>query len=206
MRNIITSRIFAIALSLIAAFALSACIGGGSSEPTRYFTLAVEKINMPQANPSGKRIQIRKFTIDQAYQRNNIVYRESAYDFSFYDLDLWASRPEYMVMQVASQYLEKSGLFASVESKATAKPDFELLGHIEAIEEVDEGSSQYAHLAIQLTFRKTESETPLWQETFDDKMSMDSREPKVTAQTVSKLLSQFMEKALEGISQSGLSN
>lgn len=206
MRNIKTTRILAIAMSLVAAIVLTACIGGGSSEPTRYFTLAVENISMPQAQPTGKRVQVRKFTIDQAYQRNNIVYRESAYDFSFYDLDLWASRPEYMVMQVAGQYLEKSGLFATVETKASAKPDFELLGHIEAIEEVDEGSSQYARLAMQLTFRKTESETPLWQGTFDEKMSMDSREPKVTAQTVSKLLSQFMEKAIEGISQSSLSN
>lgn len=206
MRNTRSTRIFAIALSLATAFALTACIGGGTSEPTRYFTLAVENISMPQAQATGKRVQVRKFTIEPAYQRANIVYRESAYDFMFYDFDLWATRPEHMLMQVAGQYLEKSGMFAAVETKTSAKPDFEFLGHVEAIEEVDEGDSQFARLAIQFTFRKTESDKPLWEGKFDEKIPMDSREPKVTAQTVSKLLAQFMEKALEGISQSDMSN
>ena len=121
---------------------LTACFGGSTSEPTRYFTLAVENIDMPNAGEASGRLQVRKFTIDQAYQRNNIVYRESAYDFMFYDLDLWASRPEQMVAQVAAEYIVKSGLFASVDTRASGKPDFELLGHIDAIEEIDEGSSQ----------------------------------------------------------------
>ena len=70
------------------ALSLTACLGGGSSEPTRYYTIAVENINHPSSEAfAGKSLQVRKFTIDQAYQRTNIVYRESAYDFMFYDLD-----------------------------------------------------------------------------------------------------------------------
>ena len=156
----ITLILFASALTLT----LTACLGGGSSEPTKYYTIAVESIQKPAANEAfqDKRLQVRKFTIEPAYQRSNIVYRESAYDFMFYDLDLWASRPEHMLMQVASEYLSKSGIFASVETKPTGKPDYELLGNVIAIEEVDEGSSQYARLAIQMTFRKTESDNALW--------------------------------------------
>ena len=120
------------------ALSLTACLGGGSSEPTKYYTIAVENIRMPStAAFADKRLQVRKFTIEPAYQRTNIVYRESAYDFMFYDLDLWASRPEHMLAQVASEYLNKSGIFKSVETKANGKPDFELLGNIVAIEEVD---------------------------------------------------------------------
>ena len=89
-------------IAILAAMTLTACFGGSTSEPTRYYTLAVENIDMPTAGDASGRLQVRKFTIDQAYQRNNIVYRESAYDFMFYDLDLWASRPEQMVAQVAS--------------------------------------------------------------------------------------------------------
>ena len=85
------------------ALSLTACLGGGSSEPTRYYTIAVENIQSPAAGAyADKRLQVRKFTIEPAYQRTNIVYRESAYDFMFYDLDLWASRPEHMLAQVAS--------------------------------------------------------------------------------------------------------
>ena len=182
------------------ALSLTACLGGGSSEPTKYYTIAVENIRMPStAAFADKRLQVRKFTIEPAYQRTNIVYRESAYDFMFYDLDLWASRPEHMLAQVASEYLNKSGIFKSVETKTSGKPDFELLGNIVAIEEVDEGSSQYARLALQLTFRKTESDAALWEKTFDEKLSISNREPRTTAETISKLFGKFMAEALQEI-------
>lgn len=189
-----------ILLSVI-ALSLTACLGGGSSEPTRYYTVAVENISMPSAGAfADKRLQVRKFSIEPAYQRTNIVYRESAYDFMFYDLDLWASRPEHMLAQVASEYITKSGLFKSVETKPTGKPDFEFMGNIIAIEEVDEGSSQYARLAVQLTFRKTESDQAIWEKSFDEKLSMDNREPRTTAETISKLFGKYMEEALNEIS------
>lgn len=190
-------------LILLSAIALSltACLGDGSNEPTRYYTLAVENIQTPSSSAyADKRLQVRKFTIEPAYQRTNIVYRESAYDFMFYDLDLWASRPEHMMAQVASEYLNKSNMFKSVETKPTGKPDFEFLGNVVAIEEVDEGSSQYAHLAIQLTFRKTESDQAIWEKSFDEKLSMDNREPRTTAETISKLFGKYMEEALNEIS------
>lgn len=156
---------------------------------------------MPSAGAfADKRLQVRKFTIEPAYQRTNIVYRESAYDFMFYDLDLWASRPEHMLAQVASEYITKSGLFKSVETKPTGMPDFEFMGNIIAIEEVDEGSSQYARLAVQLTFRKTESDQAIWEKSFDEKLSMDNREPRTTAETISKLFGKYMEEALNEIS------
>ena len=190
-------------LILLSAIALSltACLGGGSSEPTRYYTIAVENISMPSAGAfADKRLQVRKFSIEPAYQRTTIVYRESAYDFMFYDLDLWASRPEHMLAQVASEYITKSRLFKSVETKPTGKPDFEFMGNIIAIEEVDEGSSQYARLAVQLTFRKTESDQAIWEKSFDEKLSMDNREPRTTAETISKLFGKYMEEALNEIS------
>ncbi len=192
----ITLILFASAI----AFMLTACLGGGSSEPTKYYTIAVENISMPSATAfADKRLQVRKFTIEPAYQRANIVYRESAYDFMFYDLDLWASRPEQMMTQIASEYLNKSELFKSVETKPNGKPDYELLGNIVAIEEVDEGSSQYAHLALQLTFKSTNSEEALWEKLFDQKMSMNDREPRTTAENISKLFGKYMEEALKGI-------
>ena len=186
--------------TLALALTLTACLGGGSSEPTKYYTIAVENIQKPSTDSfKDKRLQVRKFTIEPAYQRANIVYRESAYDFMFYDLDLWASRPEHMLMQVASEYLSQSGTFKNVETKPTGKPDYELLGNIIAIEEVDEGSSQYARLAIQLTFRKTESDEALWEHTFDEKMSMGDREPRTTAETISKLYGKIIEQFLQNL-------
>ena len=194
------ARIIPAAAILLTAMTMTACIGGASSEPTRYYTLAVEDISMPSGNAKGK-VQVRKFTVDPAYQKANIVYRESAYDFMFYDLDLWASRPDHMITQVVAEYAVKSGLFESVEIKGNSKPAFEISGNISAIEEVDEGSSQSARLAIEISFRKVDSGAPLFEKRYEGKEPMDKREPRFMAEATSKLLAKFMEDALAGISE-----
>lgn len=197
MLNTVFSRIAPVALFL-AALALTACFGGSTSEPTRYYMLAVEDISMPNGNAKGK-VQVRKFTVDPAYQKANIVYRESAYDFMFYDLDLWASRPDHMITQVVAEYAVKSNLFESVEIKGSSKPGFEISGNVSAIEEVDEGSSQYARLAIEISFRKVDSDAPLFEKRYEGKQPMDKREPRAMAEATSKLLGKFVEDALANI-------
>ena len=197
MLNTVFSRIAPVALFL-ATLALTACFGGSTSEPTRYYMLAVEDISMPNGNAKGK-VQVRKFTVDPAYQKANIVYRESAYDFMFYDLDLWASRPDHMITQVVAEYAVKSNLFESVEIKGSSKPDFEISGNVSAIEEVDEGSSQYARLAIEISFRKVDSDVALFEKRYEGKQPMDKREPRAMAEATSKLLGKFMEDALANI-------
>lgn len=189
-------------LGLVAAIfvagLLTGCLGGGSSEPTRYYVVDVEDISASGAGNATKSVQIRKFTIDPAYQRSNIVYRESAYTFMFYDLDLWASRPDQMLLKTATKYIEQSGLFA--KGGKTAKPDYEIAGNIDAIEEIDEGSNRFAHLDMTLTFRKTEGET-LFEKEYDERMSMEGSEPQHVAMAISKLYGKFMDDFLKNVSQ-----
>ena len=204
MQKAKATRFSSITLCLLLSVVFSACIGGGSQEPSRYYTLAVENTDMPKGSPSEKRILVRKFTIDQAYQRNNIVYRESAYDFSFYDFDLWASRPEQMIMQISAEYLSKSGIFSSVETKNAGKPDFELSGNITAIEEVDENDSQYARLAMEISLRKVDSDSAIFNKRFDEKMPIEKREARHVAESISKLLAKIMADVLEEIASNSL--
>ena len=198
MRILKANRLLAVA-ALLSVFTLTGCLGG-STEPSRYYTVSAESISVAGA-ASDTRVHVKKFTIDPAYQRSNIVYRESPYDFMFYDLDLWATRPEQMLTQVAGEYLVKSNLFKSVDLKPMGKPDFELLGNVDAIEEIDEGSSQYAHLALQLTFRKTGEDAPLWEKRYDERQSMNKRDAHSAAESLSKLYAKFMQDALENIAR-----
>ena len=196
MRILKANRLLAVA-ALLSAFTLSGCLGG-STEPSRYYTISAESISTSGA-ASDARVLVKKFTIDPAYQRSNIVYRESPYDFMFYDLDLWATRPEQMLTQVTGEYLIKSNLFKSVDLKPMSKPEFELLGNVDAIEEIDEGSSQYAHLAVQLTFRKVGEDAPLWEKRYDERESMNKRDAHSAAEAISKLYAKYMQDALANI-------
>jgi len=192
------NRFLAVA-TLLSVFTLTGCLGG-STEPSRYYTVSAESISVAGAT-SDTRVHVKKFTIDPAYQRTNIVYRESPYDFMFYDLDLWATRPEQMLTQVAGEYLVKSNMFKSVDLKPMGKPDFELLGNVDAIEEIDEGNSQEAHLAVQLTFRKVGEDAPLWEKRYDERQSMNKRDAHSAAEALSKLYAKFMQDALENIAK-----
>ena len=192
------NRLLAVA-ALLSAFTLTGCLGG-STEPSRYYTVSAESISVAGAT-SDTRVHVKKFTIDPAYQRTNIVYRESPYDFMFYDLDLWATRPEQMLTQVAGEYLIKSNMFKSVDLKPMGKPDFELLGNVDAIEEIDEGDSQEAHLAVQLTFRKAGEDAPLWEKRYDERQSMNKRDAHSAAEALSKLYAKYMQDALENIAK-----
>ena len=198
MRIFKANRFLAVA-ALLSVFALTGC-GGGSTEPSRYYTISAESISTSGAS-SDTRVHVKKFTIDPAYQRTNIVYRESPYDFMFYNRDLWATRPEQILTQVASEYLIKSNMFKSVDLKPMGKPDFELLGNVDAIEEIDEGDSQEAHLAVQLTFRKAGEEIPLWEKRYDERQSMNKRDAHSAAETLSKLYAKYMQDALENIAK-----
>ena len=198
MRILKANRLLAVA-ALLSVFTLTGCLGG-STEPSRYYTVSAESISIAGAT-SDARIHVKKFTIDPAYQRTNIVYRESPYDFMFYDLDLWATRPEQMLTQVTGEYLVKSNLFKSVDLKPMSKPEFELLGNVDAIEEIDEGSSQYAHLAVQLTFRKVGEDAPLWEKRYDERESMSKRDAHTAAEALSKLYAKYMQDALENIAK-----
>ena len=192
------NRLLAVA-ALLSVFTLTGCLGG-STEPSRYYTVSAESISVAGAT-SDARVHVKKFTIDPAYQRTNIVYRESPYDFMFYDLDLWATRPEQMLTQVAGEYLIKSNMFKSVDLKPMGKPDFELLGNVDAIEEIDEGNSQEAHLAVQLTFRKVGEDASLWEKRYDERQSMSKRDAHSAAEALSKLYAKYMQDALENISK-----
>ena len=91
----------------------------------------------------------------------------------------------------------------SVDNRSGAKPELELLGHIDAIEEIDEGSSQYARLSLRLTLQKPDADAPLWEKRFDERESVGSREPRLVAEAISKLLGKYMEEAIGAIAQAG---
>ena len=181
---------------LVLPFSFFACIGGGTIEPSRYYTISTEPISVSKKTNTKESVFVKKFTIASAYKRNNIVYRESAYSFMFYDLDLWASRPEDMITKTVKEYLKQSEVFTVFSKNATTKPTFEIFGNIDAIEEIDEGSSRYARLSLQLTLQKTTGEI-ITEKDFDEKLALNGNTPEHVAEGISKLLAKYMETFLQ---------
>lgn len=191
-------RIFPILCSVF-AFVVISC--AGSSTPNRYYMLAGENISKAvQSLPY--RLVIQKFAVDPAYAQPNIVYRESPYEFMSYGNDFWASSPERQVENLFADAFEKSGLFASVERRASEIPDFELSGVLNALEEIDtDSSASYARVAVELSLRSGKTGKTVWKRSFDERQKLESRKPVEVAKAASILVNRYAGTALREIGE-----
>ncbi len=178
----------------IAALSLFACAGSESS--TRYYTLAA--IDSPKATQSYPyNLVVKKFSIDPAYNQTRIVYRESPYDFMYYNNDLWATSPEHQIATVVAEELKRSGLFAKIEQRATEIPDMELSGFVVALEEVDVDSTErYARVAVELSLRDAKKDSLLWKKSYDEQERLAGTDPREIAKSASKLVNRYAADAV----------
>lgn len=167
------------------------------NEITRYYAIALD---LPKARTAYEcDAALKKITIDPAYDRLQIVYRESPYDFMFYNYDLWAGRPNQLVQKAVKEFFKSANLFKNLSDNPTEKPDFEILSHIDAVEEVDEGQTRYAHLAIAFAFKRVDQDGTLWQEYFDQTRRLEKNEPREIAREVSHILQEALAKTYKSI-------
>lgn len=184
--------------SALAALMLTGCFSG--TQPTmRYYTVMLPDGKPMAEKPFPYSLFVKSATIDPAYRRNNIVYRESPYDFMFYNYSSWATRPEHLIEQAVAMRFEQSGIFLHVENAITAKPDFELSIHVVALEEVDKPEGKFAHLNLLMSIHKPNADSDLWTKRFDGSASFADGDMRDFATAVSKLLDGFTQEALEEI-------
>jgi len=187
-------------LSSLTLSALLATACSSSGVLTRYYTLAADS-NIQASKTYPYKVVVKKFTVDPAYNSSNIVYRESPYDFMSYNHDLWATSPDHQIANVFTEDLKQSGLFEKIEQRASEMPDYEMTGHLISIEEVDEGNSRYARVAIEIAFRDVKKDSTLWKRTFDEKEALDGNEVREIAKSASKLVNRYAKASISGIEE-----
>lgn len=168
---------------------LSSC---GKALQTRYYLL--EYVPMPptdrmEKGPWPYTVRVKDFSIAEAFRRNQIVYRQSAHEMRFYNYELWAVRPEYLVTDMVFRHVVAAELFKSVNRGIEqSEPDFYLTGEVHAIEEYDNNKDWYAHLAI--TFKLTEITTgkDVWSKNYDYRKKVARQEPVYVVRELSYLL------------------
>jgi ABC-type uncharacterized transport system auxiliary subunit len=88
-------------------------------------------------NPYPYTIRVKEFDIEEAYARPQIVYRKSPFQLQYYFFKVWAVKPIRMITDIVHKHLASSRIVSHVVKRFDegARPDYELSGHIEAIEE-----------------------------------------------------------------------
>jgi ABC-type uncharacterized transport system auxiliary subunit len=135
-------------------------------------------------------IRIKKLDIEEAYARPQIVYRKSPFEMQYYFYRVWAVKPVDMVSDLIEKHLSAAGLVSHVVRRLDdgAKPDFELSGKIEAIEEYDNDNIWFAHFSIRLQLTRLKDNRTLYSRLFDDRKQVLQREPEFVVRELSRIM------------------
>jgi ABC-type uncharacterized transport system auxiliary subunit len=175
----------------LGAVLLSACFFGRSVQ-SQYYVLdytpapSAERL---QHGPYPFVLRLRNPVISEAYARDEIIYRESPYQVSFYAYHLWAVDPDRMIGDLLLKHLQAAQLFKNViRTVEPYAPDFTLTADIQAIEEYDEADNWYAHLAIEYQLLQSRSGQVVWKKLYDLRRVVPQKEPVYVVRELSGLL------------------
>lgn len=180
--------------------ALLAAAACSSVPENHYFTMSYVLLPRKDVQTFPVMLHVRQLEIMPAYDQDRIVYRYSPYEFRYYNYMLWASKPQKMIANMLIRHLVHSDLFDDVSSEyGERRPDYELFGTIDALEELDSGDEWYAHLALTLRLTRFRGEKVLWTHRVDAKKQVYNKEPVYVVKALSELMEAEMEKVVAGL-------
>ena len=159
-----------------------------------YFTMSYVLLPRKQVDTFPVMLHVRQLEIMPAYDQDRIVYRYSPYEFRYYNYMLWAAKPHKMITNMLIRHVSHAELFDNVAMEyGERRPDYELFGVIDAIEELDSGDEWYAHLAFTLRLTRFRGEKVLWSHRVDVKKQVYNKEPVYVVKALSELMEGEMD-------------
>ena len=168
---------------LIAVCAVGLELVGCAAPPSkRYYTLnylPTPPADRTQQGPYPYVVRLRELDIEEAYARPQIVYRKSPFELEYYYYRVWAVKPTRMLTDLIQKHLLAANLVSSVVRRYDegGKPDYELSGTIEAIEEYDSEQVWFAHLALHLKLTRITDGKVLYSRRFDHRKRVFENKP-----------------------------
>ncbi|MCL2260705.1 MAG: PqiC family protein [Fibromonadales bacterium] len=145
-------------------------------------------------------VRVRDFDIAEVYKRNNIVYRQSPYQLHFYNYEMWAVKPEYMIADILFRHLDASKIFSDVRRSIDAtEPDFTVHGTVRALEEYDNQDEWYAHIAMNMNLQDNKTKKVLWSREWSYRKKVSNFEPIYVVRGLSELLELINNEAVADI-------
>jgi len=157
-------------------------------------TLMVEK-------PFPYKVQVQTMKIPRTFDRVSIVVRYSAHRLDYYRYNLWAIRPQIIISDLIADHISRFGIFKKCQREfLEERPDYEIIGNIEAIEKFDHEQYTAAHLALKLYLRTYDGYENLLIHEFDRIEEMPVFQMELFAQKLSDILeeevNQFIRKMI----------
>lgn len=190
---------------LIAVVYIILFCGGCASVPQKKFYVMnyvpepmMKRIN---PNPYPYTIRVKEFGIEKAYDQKQIVYRTSAFELGRYFYRSWAVAPTDMITDLVQKHLSAVNIVSHVVRRMDegVKPDYELKGVIEALEQYESEDLWFAHLAFRLIFTRISDNRVLYNRHFDNRKEVHKQEPVQVVRELSRILDILMSQAIHDI-------
>ncbi|NUN15792.1 MAG: membrane integrity-associated transporter subunit PqiC [Myxococcales bacterium] len=178
------------------------CLGGAPPART-YFALQypTDGVQRYSEHKYPVILRIRPFTATVAYDKQEIVYRTSPYEFQYYWFKLWAAKPKRMVEELTASYLRDARLFQEVIKNVTTRaPELDLECEILAIEELDSTESTwFARLALRYSLVRSMDRVVLWEYEFDEKKPVYNHTPAFVVKAMTELFTEQLGKMTDAM-------
>ncbi len=185
-----------------AGYLLLAILLGCGTVPTKQYYLLnyVPSAERDRLNPDAYHctIRLREFKMEEAYSRPQIVYRQSPFQLRYYVYRVWAVKPERMVTDLFHKHLMTANLVTGIMRRFDEghKPDFEVEGMIEAIEEYDSDELWFAHIAMRINLIRVSDGRILYSKRFDHRKRVFQHEPEYVVRELSALMEYIFSQAV----------
>jgi ABC-type uncharacterized transport system auxiliary subunit len=141
------------------------------------------------AKPFPYKVQVQTMKIPRTFDRVSIVVRYSAHRLDYYRYNLWAIRPQITISDLIADHISRFGIFKECQREfLEERPDYEIIGNIEAIEKFDHEQYTAAHLALKLYLRTYDGYENLLSHEFDRVEEMPVFQMELFAQKLSDIL------------------
>lgn len=146
-------------------------------------------------------VRLKEFEIEEAYNRPQIVYRQSPFELQYYVYRVWAVKPSRMVTDLVYKHLLNVNLVSSIIRRYDEgnKPDYELSGMIEALEEYDSDELWFAHIALRINLIHVGNGKIIYNKRFDLRKKVLEHRPELVIREMSALIEYAITKSMQDI-------
>jgi ABC-type uncharacterized transport system auxiliary subunit len=193
----------AIGAGIIAVATLTGCLFSSIPIKQYYVLNYLPSTNRERRSPGPYpcTIRLRDFNIEDAYNRPQIVFRQSPFELRYYYYRVWAVKPARMITDLVYKHLLSASLVSGVVRRFDegSAPDYELTGMIEAIDEYDSDELWFAHLALRLTLSRTNDGYTMYTRRFDLRKRVFEHKPENVIRELSSLMEFIMTQAVRDV-------
>jgi ABC-type uncharacterized transport system auxiliary subunit len=175
-------------------------LAGCASVPEKkYFVLNYVPSALPthlSPAPYPYTLRLKEFNIEEAYNRPQIVYRQSPFELQYYFYKVWAVKPTQMITDLIYKHLTAIGLISSIVRRFDegTRPQYELSGMIEAIDEYDSDQVWFAHLALRFQLSRISDGRIIYSRRFDNRKRVFENKPEYVIKEMSSIMEFVMNQ------------